>query len=154
MANFKTPHTFVAGTKAKAEEVNENFSAIKDELNKKIDADNEGYITIKDAISDNQPISKSQFDTAKNEIESSITEKIQNKELKKSFLFEFGNIDSETQPDLLDIEDTTKLVFKIDDGTNYKPLKGTLANGSNFERDTIPDINIGELADGTYNLVL
>ena len=154
MANFKTPHTFVAGTKAKAEEVNENFSAIKDELNKKIDADNEGYITIKDAISDNQPISKSQFDTAKNEIESSITEKIQNKELKKSFLFEFGNIDSETQPDLLDIEDTTKLVFKIDDGTNYNPLKGTLANGSNFERDTIPDINIGELADGTYNLFI
>ena len=61
MANFKTPHTFVAGTKAKAEEVNENFSAIKDELNKKIDADNEGYITIKDAISDNQPISKAQI---------------------------------------------------------------------------------------------
>ena len=39
MANFKTPYTFIAGTKAKAEEVNENFSAIKDELNKKIDAD-------------------------------------------------------------------------------------------------------------------
>ena len=79
MANFKVPYEFVAGTKAKAEEVNTNFSAIKEELNKKLDISNDGYITIKDAITDNQPISKFQFDTVKKEINTSINEKIENK---------------------------------------------------------------------------
>lgn len=152
MANFKVPYEFIAGTKAKAEEVNSNFSAIKEELNKKLDILENGYITIKDAVSDNQPISKSQFDTLKNEINNTINEKIENKEFRKSFLFESGNINSEAQPDLLDIEDSSKVVFKIDDGVNYKPLKGILADSTGFTRKTLSDLSVGELPNGDYNL--
>lgn len=154
MANFKTPYTFVAGTKAKAEEVNENFSAIKDELNKKQDLTNDGYITIKDAISDNQPVSKSQLDTTKTEINNIIKEKIENKELKRGFVINSCNIDSEGNADLLDIEDNTKIVFKIDNGSNYKPLKCTYADGTPFERTSVPDLNIANLSDGIYNLFI
>ena len=154
MANFKVPYEFVAGTKAKAEEVNINFSAIKEELNKKLDVSNDGYITIKDAITDNQPISKFQFDTVKKEINTSINEKIENKELKNGFLITDGNLDSNGNPDLLDIDDDTKVVFKVDDGTNYKPLKCVLANNQCFERTTIPDLSVSALADGTYNLYI
>ena len=32
--SFNIPNTFTAGTKAKADEVNENFTSIQDELNK------------------------------------------------------------------------------------------------------------------------
>lgn len=151
MANFKVPYEFVAGTKAKAEEVNTNFSAIKEELNKKLDISNDGYITIKDAISDNQPITKSQFNISKEELKTEITKKIQNKELKKAFLFESGNTNSNIRPDLLDIEDNTKIVFKVDD-INYKTLKGVLADSTDFERVSIPDLPVSNLSDGTYNL--
>ena len=152
MANFKVPYEFVAGTKAKAEEVNSNFSAIKEELNKKLDISENGYITIKDAVSDNQPITKSQFEISKEELKTEIAQKIQNKELKKSFLFEFGNTNSNMKPDLLNIEDTSKVVFKVDDGTNYKSLKGVLADSTCFERTSIPDLSVGTLSSGTYNL--
>ena len=154
MANFKVPYEFVAGTKAKAEEVNTNFSAIKEELNKKLDISNDGYITIKDAISDNQPITKAQFESTKEEINNSIEAKIENIALKKEFLFESGNINLDAQPDLLDVDDATKVIFKVDDGTNFKPLKGVLANGISFERTIIADLNVGELQDGIYNLFL
>ena len=32
--SFNIPNTFVAGTKAKADEVNENFTSLQNELNK------------------------------------------------------------------------------------------------------------------------
>lgn len=35
MSKFVVPNIFVAGTKAKAQEVNENFASIQDELEKK-----------------------------------------------------------------------------------------------------------------------
>ena len=154
MANFKIPFTFIAGTKAKAEEVNQNFDAIKVELNNKLDVNNEGYITIKDATEDNQPINKSQFDTSKEEFKSEIVKITQNKELKRNFLFESGNIDSSAQPDLIDTEENTKVVFKVDNGENYKPLRGVLADSTGFELTSIEDLHVGELEDGIYNLFI
>ncbi len=152
MANFKTPYTFIAGTKAKAEEVNENFDAIKDELNKKLDKNEDGTIVVKEATSDNQAINKKQLDDTVEKLDEKFSKITSTIEYKKSFLVDKGNMTTGGRVDLLNVEDNTKVVFKVDEGESYKPLKCTRADSSQFTRTSIPELQITTFADGTYNL--
>ena len=154
MANFKTPYTFIAGTKAKAEEVNGNFDAIKDELNKKLDKNEDGTVVVKEATSDNQAINKKQLDDKVEELDVKFSKITSTIEYKKSFLVESGNTNSCGEVDLLDIDDISKVAFKVDENVNYKPLKCVLANSDSFELNSIEDLSVGELADGVYNLFI
>ncbi len=65
MSNFIVPNTFVPGTKAKAQEVNENFASVQEELNKK--AEKEGNssqaCSVANATENNHAVNKSQFET-------------------------------------------------------------------------------------------
>lgn len=49
----------------------------------------------------------------------------------------------------IDITDTSKLVFLVDDGTLYKPLKITTADGKNITITSINDYDVSGL-NGTY----
>lgn len=152
MANFKTPYTFIAGTKAKAEEVNENFDAIKDELNKKLDKNEDGTIVVKEATSDNQAINKKQLDDTVEKLDEKFSKITSTIEYKKSFLVDKGNMTTGGRVDLLDVEDNTKVVFKVDEGESYKPLKCTKADSTQFTRTAIPELQITTYSDGVYNL--
>lgn len=66
-----------------------------------------------------------------------------------SYQFTSGKVDANGEPDLLDITDNTKVVFNVD---NVNPLIGVLADGTEFSRDSIADLDITALADGNYNL--
>lgn len=62
--------TFVAGTKAKAEEVNANFSALQTALNEKaaIDGDSRTTFAVADATADEHATNKRQLDNLSNEL--------------------------------------------------------------------------------------
>lgn len=154
MANFKTPFTFIAGTKAKAEEVNQNFEAIKVELNNKLDKNADGTIIINEATEKNQAINKKQLDSSIDKLDEKFSKITDTIEYKKSFLVDKGNMTENGNVDLLDIDDSTKVVFKIDNGENYKPLKCTKADSTQFTRTSVPELQVTTFADGTYNLFL
>ena len=68
MSNFVVPNTFVPGTKAKAQEVNENFTAVQNELNQKAEKNGNSTQTfsVANATENNHAVNKSQFETALN----------------------------------------------------------------------------------------
>ena len=66
-----------------------------------------------------------------------------------AYCFTKGKVNANGEPDLLDITDTSKVVFNVD---NNNPLVGALADGTEFTRTSIPDLDCSELADGDYNL--
>ncbi len=69
MSNFIVPNTFVPGTKARAQDVNENFVAVQDELNLKAEKNGDETQTfyVANATHDNEAVNKAQLDTAINE---------------------------------------------------------------------------------------
>lgn len=67
------------------------------------------------------------------------------------YCFVSGKVNANGEADLLDVTDNTKVVFNVD---NANPLIGVLADGTEFSRDSIADLDITALADGTYNLYI
>lgn len=63
-SNYLTLTTFVPGTKAKADEVNSNFSILKDAINEKatIDGDSTQVFSVANATADKHAVNKSQLD--------------------------------------------------------------------------------------------
>jgi len=117
MTNFLIPYTFVGGTKAKAEEVNANFTAIQEELLTKANLNGASTNTfeVADATSTYHAINKTQMDTAVSEINTTITENFKKCARKTGFTVNNGNKNSNNVPDLLNTLDSTKIVFKVDD---------------------------------------
>ena len=66
MSNFIVPNTFVPGTKAKAQEVNENFAAIQEELNDKAGKNGDASQTflVANATQNNEAVNKGQLNSA------------------------------------------------------------------------------------------
>ncbi len=159
MSNFTVPYTFVGGTKARAEEVNANFSAVKDELNTKVDKNINGTVVVGDATEATHAVNKGQVESIlASELVSKLDNNLSNlssEGLRKfqyvPFSINIGNVNSDGEPDLLDDSDNTKVVFNVDENM---PLFGVLADGTDFVRFSIPDLDVTELADGTYNLFL
>ena len=69
MSNFIVPNTFVPGTKARAQDVNENFVAVQDELNLKAEKNGDETQTfyVANATHDNEAVNKAQLNSAINE---------------------------------------------------------------------------------------
>jgi len=137
--SFNIPNTFVAGTKARADEVNENFESVRDELNKctlnlaevKEEMDFIKTQTLDDFISEAEMMVKTQ---------------------KSKFCVNYSNLAQDNvSPDILSAADNI-LSFKV--GSKYPVLVGTNAFGDSETFEYIDDVDISGYADGTYNVFL
>lgn len=148
MGKFIVPNIFIAGTKAKAQEVNENFVSIQEELEKK--ALKEGSQTqtfyVANATEDGQAVSKNQMQNFVNETNNSTLAKIGVDKL--SLFANSGNTDEEGNAELITFSDL-ELTFLV--GNNYPSLKGNLL-GENIEITEIENFSLSGFANGKYNI--
>lgn len=137
--SFNIPNTFVAGTKARADEVNENFISVQDEINKCTQTltgikETLDYIQkdmLNDYISEAEMISKSQ---------------------KSKFSINYANLDEDgTRPDILEGSGTV-LNFKV--GGSYPILIITNAYGDSETFEYINSVDVSGYTDGTYNVFI
>jgi len=157
MSNFIVPNTFVPGTKARAQDVNENFSSVQDELNTKAYKAGDASIafSVGNATEDNHAVNKNQFETTLedkiSEAGDEIYEEIEH--ITPSFLIESGNTNNTGEPDIISFSGSDGIVsFKIGDGTIYAPLTAVSANsGSKFTLTSVASVNVSSYANGTYN---
>ena len=148
MGKFIVPNIFVAGTKAKAQEVNENFASIQEELEKK--ALKEGSETqtfyVADATEEGQAVSKGQMQNFVSETNNSTLTKICSDKL--SLFANSGNINEDGNADLIAFSEL-ELTFLV--GNNYPPLKGNI-QGENIEISEIENFSLSGFTDGSYNI--
>ncbi len=148
MGKFIVPNIFVAGTKAKAQEVNENFASIQEELEKK--ALKEGSETqtfyVADATEEGQAVSKGQMQNFVSETNNSTLTKIYSDKL--SLFANSGNINEDGNADLITFSEL-ELTFLV--GNNYPSLKGNI-QGENIEILEIESFSLSGFADGSYNI--
>lgn len=88
MTEFLVPYTFIPGTKAKAQEVNGNFTACKDAINSKAEkqGDSTQKFSVANAEADEQAVNKAQFDSSTDDLIKKINVK------SGSFCVRSGNI--------------------------------------------------------------
>ncbi len=150
MSKFVVPNIFIAGTKAKAQEVNENFASIQDELEKKASKEGNENQTfyVANAIEDCQAISMGQ---TQNLIEKVKTETLAKIDIDKLSLFaNSGNVNEDGIADLISFSGA-ELTFLV--GNNYENLKGNI-QGENVEISEIGNFNLSGFADGMYNIFI
>lgn len=140
---FTIPNIFIAGKKAVALEVNENFNVIKNELNRQ---------------SENLNITSGLAEKTDTYVNGELKEELKNliKTAKASFCVNSGNKNANGEADLLAIDSISpmRVIFKIGDGqtgnmpnviySNYKGEQSTRAN--------LPAVNMTGKTDGTYNI--
>lgn len=148
MGKFVVPNIFVAGTKAKAQEVNENFASIQNELEKKAlkEGDENQTFYVANAIEDNQAITKSQTQSLINNIKNETVSQIGIDKL--SLFAKSGNTDEDGNADLIN-SSGLQLSFLV--GNDYPNLKGNIQD-EEVEIKEIEPYNLNGFADGTYNL--
>ena len=149
MSNFLVPNTFVPGTKAKAQDVNENFSAVQNELNLK--AEKTGDINQTFTIA---PASESHHAITKGQVETIINDSVQElqKDIATPFCIEQGYTDENGNPAIISAEGTV-INFNVDDSTTYGSIIACPAN--NQEKFTVKNLNsidVSSYTDGTYNV--
>lgn len=145
MSNFIVPNTFIPGTKAKAQEINENFSAIQDELNLKPEknGDISQSFFIADATESNHAITKKQVETMICETQ---------KEFLTSFCVESGYVDENGNSAIISAEDSN-VTFNVDNGVVYAPIVAIPANkNAKFTVTNLESIDISSYSDGVYNV--
>ena len=148
MSNFMVPNTFIPGTKAKAQEVNENFSAIKDELNSKIDlgGDSNTVFSVATATEAEHAVNKLQVETMLSDLKDELVYKLSGY---NGHIFAInGNVDSNGNADVIDISGNN-LYFKV--GNGYDKLE-IYTDNTNIEISNIENFDITGFADGNYNI--
>jgi hypothetical protein len=144
--NYLTLTTFIPGTKAKADEVNANFTALKDAVNSKasLTGDNTRTFNVADATSNTNAVSKSQLDT---QVANLITE------IKKTYIpfcAKSGNV-TNGQGDLFTYSGLT-VTPKIGGAyanlviSDYKGLQTTITSAA--------ALSMTGKVDGTYNIFI
>lgn len=153
MTNFLIPYTFVPGTKAKAEEVNSNFSAIKDELNTKaeINGDDRENFLVADATEAFHAVNKSQFDSKSDEINEKISDIMNANSMK--YCIKNGNLNTSGYPDLFSYAGLN-VYFKVGDGEegNYPKLVVMNRLGETFEKEELNTLTLPSVSK-TYSNV-
>lgn len=153
MSNFVVPNTFVPGTKAKAQEVNENFTAVQNELNQKAEKNGNSTQTfsVANATENNHAVNKSQFETALNSSTTELNDLISR--LATHFVVEKAYTNSSGEPAFMTSSGGT-LLFLADDNT-YGPIVAVPANNlPRFSASLIESIDLSSYQDGTYNVYL
>lgn len=136
--SFNIPNTFIAGTKAKADEVNENFSAIESELN----AQSVNIQTVKKDLDDTNKYIKSDLIV---DVKDIVSDK------KTKFCVNYGNLDENSNEDLISFEQRI-VSFKV--GATYPVLIATNAYGDTETFEAVDDIDLSGYEDGSYNIFL
>ncbi len=146
MGNTTIPHTFVAGTKAKASEVNENFIAVKDAIDKKAEDIGDPLKTfcVADAQEETQAISKGQLESTKEEIANLISTK------GCVYCLKSGNT-TNGKADLFGISDKT-VTAKV--GGEYDDLVLVAIDGQLITKTSLNTISMIDKTDGTYNIFI
>lgn len=138
--SFNIPNVFIAGKKAVADEVNENFETIKDEIN----SQQAKIATLGETV---EEFNKSLNGGLRDELTTLI------KNSKSLFCANKGNVDSEGDADLLTIDNLVpnQIVFKVstDDG-DFTPLYLTNVFGTSVIKTTSSSINMNDKVDGLY----
>ena len=149
MSKFLVPITFVPGTKAKAQDVNENFSAVQNELNIKAEktGDENQQFIVAPATENNHAVTKEQLQTA-------VEERFE--EVSSNFLtpysIESGYIDDNGNPAVM-TPDGAILSFNVDNGVLYQPLIVTPANNQpSFTITELDSVDVSSYTDGVYNV--
>ncbi len=153
MSNFIVPNTFVPGTKAKAQEVNENFVAVQDELNQKAEkAGNSAQVfSVANATENTHAVNKSQFETAVSNAVNGFSDTISR--LATHFVIESARTNSSGNPSFMAYSGGT-LSFRVDNST-YGPIVAVPANNQpRFTVTSVNSINMSSYADGDYNIFL
>lgn len=148
MGKFIVPNIFIAGTKAKAQEVNENFASIQEELEKKAlkeGSENQTFY-VANATEDGQAVSKNQMQTFVAETNNTTLAKACADKL--SLFASSGNTDNEGNAELITFSDL-ELTFLV--GNNYPTLKGNI-QGENIEIKEIENFSLSGFANGKYNI--
>ena len=148
MGKFIVPNIFIAGTKAKAQEVNENFASIQEELEKKAlkeGSENQTFY-VANATEDGQAVSKNQMQTFVAETNNTTLAKACADKL--SLFASSGNTNNEGNAELIIFSDL-ELTFLV--GNNYPTLKGNI-QGENIEIKEIENFSLSGFVNGTYNI--
>lgn len=144
MADLLALIEFVPGTKAKAQEVNANFTALKEAVAQKamMQGDEATTFNVADATSEKHAVNKSMFDSSIAEINTKM------EGLNDRFCLSSGNITA-GNADLLSFSGTT-LSFKI--GGSFPPANWTSANGTQETIAALSNIT-GLSTNGTYSVI-
>lgn len=144
MADYLVLNEFVPGTKAKAQEVNANFTALKEAIGEKalINGDATQNFNVADAILAQHAITKAQLDS----ITAVTNKKIDG--ITNRFCLKSGNITA-GEADLLAFSGTT-LSFKI--GSGYPSVVWNSANGTQETITALANIT-GLSTNGTYSVM-
>ncbi len=148
MSNFIVPNTFIPGTKAKAQEVNENFTSIQNELNSKATKTGDVAQTffVAQAVEENQATTKKQVE---NLIENTKTEMISELDKNGFSLFAFsGNVNEDGKAHLITFSGMN-LSFLVGGGSSN--LLGNI-QGTSVEITSVDSFSLNGYADGTYNI--
>ncbi len=138
--SFNIPNTFVAGTKAKADEVNENFTSLQNEINKNAQ-------TVIDIKKDVEYIKNDFMDDIAAEVQMISQAQKSKFSINSAHLAEDGK-----SPDILDDSDPEILAFKV--GGEYPVLIATNAAGESETFESIESVGISGYVSGLYSIFL
>ncbi len=139
--SFNIPNIFLAGTKAIASDVNENFNAIKDEINLQKDS----FLSLKD-----------NFENVSDYVNGNLREELISliKACHALFCANSGHTDENGEADLLAIDtvNENRVVFKVSDGTDgaLEPVTFSTATGERATRTQLAAIDMSSAEDGNY----
>jgi len=153
MSNFIVPNTFVPGTKAKAQEVNENFTSIQNELNSKAEkvGNSSQVFSVADAAENSHAVNKSQLDNAINTTSESLSNLISR--IGTAFVIERAYTNSSGNPAYMTYSGGV-LSFRVNDNT-YGPIVALPANNlPRFSVNSVNSLDLSAYSNGTYNVFL
>lgn len=148
MTDYLTLTEFIPGTKAKAQEINANFSAIKDALDTKaaLDGDNTQTFKVANAIDDSHAVNKGQLD----DLSDDLTAEIDKTGMK--FYAKSGNISSGNG----DLFSYSGLVITPKIGGTYADLviSDYKGNNTSISSTTPSTLNLTGNSNGIYNIFI
>lgn len=139
--SFNIPNIFLAGTKAIASDVNENFNAIKNEIN----SQNDSFLSL-----------KANFEDVADYVNGNLREELINlvKTCHALFCVNSGHTDEDGEADLLAIDtvNENRIVFKVSDGLDgaLEPITFSNAAGDMATRTYLTPIDMSNSSDGEY----
>lgn len=146
MTDSLTLTEFIPGTKAKAQDVNANFSAIKDAINEKAAKNGDSAVTfsVADATADTHAINKGQLTTESNSLSTKMSK------ITTRFCVKSGNTTSGAG-DLFSYS-VLRITPKI--GGTYANLVISDYAGTQTTISSVSELSLTGKADGTYNLFI
>jgi len=139
MTDLTIPNTFIPGTKAKAQEVNENFTAVKNAVNQKANVNGDETKTFKvaTATQNDHAVNKAQFEELSESLQETCNSTLTN------FCVHSGNVNSQGEADLMSYSSGI-MSFKVGDSypnaviSNAKGIITTLTSFTNLNVSPTP----------------